>query len=256
MSAATIARRGAAWLAGLLLAAACGQKPSGDAAMATPSDSAAPAAAAASDSGAWRPLVDSTLSQWRGYRAQAVPAGWRVENGVLMKDGVIGDLLSREQYGDFELQMEWRLSAGGNAGLFYRASEQYDHPYWSGPEYQLLDDAGHPDGKNRKTAAGAAYGLYEAPAGVVRPAGEWNQARLVVRGNHVEHYLNGQRTASYDFGSPEWTALVKASKFNDYPAYGRATRGHLAIQGDHEGVLAIRDLRLRELGAPAAGARP
>ena len=199
----------------------------------------------AAPSGEWRPLIDPALSAWRGYREQAAPTGWRVVDGVLMKDGVAEDLISRDEFADFELAWEWKLAPGGNAGVFYRATEQYDKIYWSGTEYQLLDDARHPDGHNRLTSAGAAYSLYAPPAGIVKPAGEWNASRIVAAGHHVEHWLNGQKVVEYETQSADWLARVAASKFHDYPAYGLASRGHIGLQGDHTGMLALRDVRIR-----------
>jgi hypothetical protein len=196
----------------------------------------------------WRSLFDGTsTSAWRGYKSPAFPAGWRIVDGVLTKSGSVGDLVSKDQFGNFELALDWNLAAGGNAGIFYRGTEEYDHIYWSAPEYQLLDDANHPDGKSRLTSAGAAYALYPSPAGVVKPAGEWNSTLIVVNGNRVQHWLNGQRLLEYELGSPDWEAKVKASKFVAYPNYGRASRGYIGIQGDHEGVLSIRNVRIREL---------
>ena len=196
----------------------------------------------------WRPLFDGTsTSAWRGYKSQAFPAGWRIVNGVLTKTGAVADIMTRDQFGNFQLALDWKLSSAGNAGIFYRGTEEYDHIYWSAPEYQLLDDAGHPDAGSRLTAAGADYALYGSPAGVVKPAGQWNSTLIVVNGNTVQHWLNGQKLLEYELGSPEWQAKVKASKFNDYPNYGRAKRGHIAIQGDHEGTLSIRNVRIREL---------
>ncbi len=147
----------------------------------------------------------------------------------------------------FELSLDWKLSPGGNAGIFYRATEEYEKIYWSGTEYQLLDDARHPDGRNRLTSAAAAYGLYAPPAGVVHAAGEWNSTRIVVRGTHVEHWLNGQKVVEYDYGSPDWEAKVKNSKFGEWPHYGRATRGYIGIQGDHDGTLMLRNIKVRNL---------
>lgn len=214
---------------------------------ATQESSVAAATVQGSRDGEWHSMIDPSLGAWRGYREQGVPNGWHVEQGVLMKDGTAEDLMSREQYGDFELVFDWKLAPGGNAGVFYHATEQYDKVYWSGTEYQLLDDARHPDGRSRLTSAGAAYGIFPAPAGVVRPANEWNSSRIIARGTHVEHWLNGQKLLEYETGSPEWTARVAASKFHAFPAYGLATRGHIGLQGDHAGALAIRDLRIRVL---------
>ena len=203
---------------------------------------------AAQRAAGWKPLFDGrTIGGWRGYRSQTVPAGWRVQAGTLTKDGPIGDLITANQYGDFELAFDWKLSAGGNAGVFYRGTEEYDHIYWSAPEYQLLDDAAHADGRNRLTSTGANYGLYPAPAGALKPPGEWNSTLIVVQGNRVQHWLNGQKLVEYEIGSPDWEAKVKASKFVDYPNYGRAKRGHIGFQGDHEGSLTLRNIRIREL---------
>ncbi|HMI55637.1 MAG TPA: DUF1080 domain-containing protein [Gemmatimonadaceae bacterium] len=196
----------------------------------------------------WRSLFDgSTTSAWRAYKQQTMPAGWNIVDGVLTKAGPIGDIVSKDQFGDFELALDWKLSPGGNAGIFYRGTEEYDHIYWSAPEYQLLDDAGHPDGKSPLTSAGADYALYPAPAGVVKPADQWNSTLIVAKGNTVQHWLNGQKLLEYEVGSPDWEAKVKASKFAAYPNYGKAKRGYIAIQGDHDGTLSIRNVRIREL---------
>ncbi len=234
-----------------VLAAGCATSP---AASKSPGSAPAPAGATATVStsmgapGAWRPLFDGhSLAGWRGYKSDSAPQGWHAVNGELTKSGPTEDLISRDEFGDFELAFDWKLAQGGNAGVFYHANEEYDHIYWSGPEYQLLDDAHHPDGHNRLTSAGAAYGLYAPPAGVVKPAEEWNSSRIVVRGAHVEHWLNGQKVVEYELWSPDWEARVLASKFHEYPNYGRAHRGHIGLQGDHDGALAMRDIRIREL---------
>ena len=195
----------------------------------------------------WRSLIDPTLSAWRGYKEQSLPGGWTVADGVLSKDGDQHDLLSRDEFGDFELEFDWRLAPGGNSGVFYRATEEYEHVYWSGPEYQLLDDARHPDGRSRLTAAGADYGLFPAPAGVVHAANEWNQSRIVARGAHVEHWLNGQKLLEYEVGSAGWKTALQASKFSAWPHYGAAPRGHIGLQGDHPGLLSLRNMRIRAL---------
>ena len=181
------------------------------------------------------------------YKTQNAPTGWRVVDGTLTKNGSVDDIVSRDQYGNFELALDWKLSQGGNAGVFYHGAEEYDHIYWSAPEYQLLDDVKGADNKTRLTCAGAAYALYPSPAGHLKPVGEWNQTRIVAKGPHVEHWLNGVKLVEYELGSPDWEAKVKASKFKDWPNYGRAKRGHIALQGDHEGSLAFRNIRIREI---------
>ena len=196
----------------------------------------------------WRSLFDgTTTAAWRGYKRQTLPAGWRIVDGVLTKTGSVEDIITRDQFGNFQLALDWKLSPGGNSGIFYRGTEEYDHIYWSAPEYQLLDDAGHPDGKSRLTSAGSDYALYPSPAGVVRPADQWNSTLIVINGNTVQHWMNGQKLLEYELGSADWTEKVKASKFSAYPNYGRAAKGYIGIQGDHDGTLSMRNVRIREL---------
>lgn len=196
----------------------------------------------------WRVLFDGKLlDTFRGWRSDGMPQGWHVVDGTLSKEGHVDDLVTRDEFGNFELELEWKIGRAGNSGVFYRGTREYDEIYWSGPEYQLLDDANAHDGRNPLTAAGSAYGLYGPPAGVVKPFGEWNKTRIVIKGDHVEHWLNGQKVVEYDFGSPEWKAKVAASKFSQYPHYGLAKAGLIGIQGDHPGSLALRHIRIREL---------
>ena len=203
---------------------------------------------AAEKAAGWRLLFDGTTTAgWRGYKQSAVPTGWSVVDGTLTKTGPSGDIITREKYRDFELEVDWKISTGGNSGIFYRGTEEYDHIYWSAPEFQLLDDAHAPDGKSRLTSAGADYALYPSPAGIVKPAGEWNHTRIVVRGRHVEHWLNGKKLLSYELESPDWTRRVKGSKFAAWPNYGKASDGYIGIQGDHPGTLTLRNIKIRTL---------
>ena len=196
----------------------------------------------------WRVLFDGkNLDHWRGYKSDKLPAGWRIADGTLTKDGRVEDIVSRDEFGNFELEMDWRIGEAGNSGIFYRGTEEYDHIYWSAPEYQLLDDVKGEDNKTRFTCAGAVYAVFPSPAGHLKPVGQWNAARIVANGAHVEHWLNGVKLVEYEIGSPVWEAMVDSSKFAVYPHYGRAARGHIAMQGDHAGALAFRSIRIREL---------
>jgi hypothetical protein len=196
----------------------------------------------------WRPLFDGgPIDAWRGWQSAAFPQGWRIVDGALTKEGVVDDLVTREEFGNFELELEWKIGQGGNSGIFYRGTREYDHIYWSAPEYQLLDDENARDGRNRLTSTAAAYGLHAAPVGVARPFGEWNTTRIVARGAHVEHWLNGRKVVEYELWTPEWKARVAQTKFSRYPNYGLARRGHIALQGDHQGVLQVRSIHIREL---------
>jgi hypothetical protein len=198
--------------------------------------------------GGWKPLFDGTsTSAWRGYHQTDMPKGWEVVDGVLFKKGTANDIMTKDTYGDFELELEWKLETAGNSGVFYRATEEYDKIYWSGTEYQLLDDANAPDGRTRMTSAAAAYGLYPSAVGSLKPAGEWQSTRIIVKKNHVEHWLNGTKVVEYELWSPDWKAKVAASKFAKYPNYGLAARGAIGIQGDHNGALSLRNIRIRPL---------
>ncbi len=196
----------------------------------------------------WRPLLaGQSFDAWRGYQGAPVPPGWTIADGVLARRVSTGDLVTRDEFGDFELEWEWKLGVGGDAGVFYRGTEGDPRIFFSAVEYQLEDDAHPLDGPSRLAAAGAVYGLYPVRPGVVRPAGEWNASRIVARGAHVEHWLNGEKVAEYEAGSADWDARVQGSKFSRWPNFGRARRGHIAIQGDHAGEFAVRGMRIREL---------
>jgi hypothetical protein len=193
----------------------------------------------------WELLFDGrSLDGWRAYRSEGLPDGWAARDGTLVRVGEGGDVITDRVYADFELSVDWRVEEAGNSGVFYRAALGEDRIYHSAPEMQVLDDERHPDGRSPLTSAGSNYGLHAAPRGVVRAAGEWNRARVVVDRDHVEHWLNGTRVAEYTLGSPEWEALVANSKFGEWPAYGRATQGHIGFQ-DHGDPVWYRNVKVR-----------
>ncbi|MGH7665576.1 MAG: 3-keto-disaccharide hydrolase [Gemmatimonadaceae bacterium] len=195
----------------------------------------------------WRLLFDGTTTAgWRGYQMDSMPSGWGVIDGTLVRTGPGGDIITQDQFADFELALEWKVGPGGNSGVMYRVTEDNEHSYESGPEMQVLDDAEHADGQSRLTAAGAVYGLYPSPAGIVKPAGEWNSVRIFVDSTRVEHWLNGVKVAEYKLWSPDWEARVEASKFNEWPTYGRAREGHIALQ-DHGDRVSYRNIRIRTI---------
>lgn len=198
-------------------------------------------------SAGWQLLFDGTTTTgWRGFRMTTMPAGWQARDGALTRVSEAADIITTDQYANFELALEWQISPKGNSGIMYRVTEADSSSYETGPEMQVLDDEGHRDGLSRLTAAGSVYGLYPAPEGLVRPAGQWNQVRIVVNGNDVEHWLNGTQVAHYVLGSPEWAALVAKSKFRQWPGYGKAPRGYIALQ-DHGDWVAYRSIKIRVL---------
>jgi hypothetical protein len=207
--------------------------------------------AGGADGTGWTILFDgSSAEAWRCYKGGDIAsAGWVMEGGALKT--VAGaesrcDIISRKQYRDFEMELEWRVSPGGNSGIFFGVAET-DGPAWhTGPEYQVLDDSRHPDGKDPKTSAAALYGLVAARDKSLRPVGEYNRSRLVVRGQHVEHWLNGKKVAEYELDSGALRKLIAASKFGDKPRFAREREGHVALQHHGEEVW-YRDVRIRPL---------
>jgi hypothetical protein len=192
----------------------------------------------------WRKL---TIADFQGYQTEAVPAGWVARADTITKNGGVGDLITKNQFANFELEFDWRISARGNSGLFYRGTKEYDHIYWSAPEYQLEDNIGASDNKSADRWTGANYALYPVSGGQVPTADQWNRTRLVVNGAHVEHWLNGNKLVEYELWSPEWKAIVAKSKFAAYPNYAMAKTGYIGIQGDHPGILTLANIRIREL---------
>ena len=195
----------------------------------------------------WQLLFDgNSLTGWRGYNSESMPTGWSAENGMLIRTGPGGDIITEQQFADFELSLEWLVGPSGNSGVLFRAVEGQEEVYHSAPEMQILDDAGHADGRSPLTSAGSNYGLHGVPRGIVKSAGEWNTSRIVVVNNQVEHWLNGDKVVEYELGSADWAQRVANSKFAQWPAYGRASRGHIGIQ-DHGDRVSFRNLKIREI---------
>lgn len=192
-------------------------------------------------------LFDGTsLGAWQAYEGTDVPSGWVIREESLFRESGGGDLMTKEEFGDFELELEWKISSGGNSGIMYRVGTGDSAPYESGPEYQILDSQRHADGKSRLTSAGALYGLYPSPAECEKPAGQWNATKIVVKGNHIEHWLNGQKVVDCELGSDDWTQRVTHSKFAAWPRFGRLARGHIVLQ-DHGDPVWYRNIRITPL---------
>lgn len=184
---------------------------------------------------------------WRGYGRPDFPSGWQAIGGCLVRVAPAGDIITRFPVRNFELRLEWRISEGGNSGIFYRVIEQPGRPaYYSGPEMQILDDLAHPDGLNPLTSAGSNYGLYAPSRNVLRPVGQFNSVRIRVVDNHVEHWLNGVLVVSYELHSEDWKRRVAASKFAAWPEYGQAESGFIALQ-DHGDMVWFRNIKLLPL---------
>jgi hypothetical protein len=197
----------------------------------------------------WRLLFDGqNPDQWRGFKQSGFPTNrWKVEDGCLHlvpHTGSGGDLVSVQKFDDFELTWEWRITFGGNSGLKYLINEE-NGPI--GPEYQMLDDLHTDDGaRGAKWVTASFYDVLPATNVVLNPLSEFNQSRLVVRGRHVEHWLNGKMTLSCELESPEFKAAVANSKFKSRAFYGVKVPGRILLQ-DHGGEVWFRNLRIREL---------
>lgn len=198
----------------------------------------------------WIVLFDGNSTEaWRGFKRESFPAkSWTVENGTLktIPGGEVVDIITKEKFENFELQLEWRISPGGNSGIMYHVTEEFNTPWQTGPEMQVLDDAKHNDGKNPKTSAGALYALIAPQNKVLKPVGDWNQARLVVNHNHVEHWLNGVKVVEYVLNSPELDALIAGSKFKSFPKFAKEPSGHICLQNHHDEVW-YRNVKVRKL---------
>ena len=200
-------------------------------------------------SAGWRLLFDGkTTRGWRNFQARTLDRRWRAVNGELTLTAPGGgDIVTEDEFENFELKFEWKIAPNGNSGVFYNVPEDNYETIWHvAPEMQLLDDDGHPDGRIPSHRAGANYDLQVPKYTVTNPVGEYNTARIIVDDGHVEHWLNGRKLVAYTLWSDEWEAMVKSSKFAELPNYGRARSGRIAIQ-DHGDRVWFRNIKIREL---------
>lgn len=198
----------------------------------------------------WVVLFDgSGTDQWRAYQRDTFPdKGWIRDRDALktVPGGDVVDILTRKQYGDFELELEWKVSPAGNSGVFVRVAEDAPEIWMEAPEIQILDDELHRDGQRGETSAGALYDLIAPRPKSLRPVGEFNKTRILMSGSHLEHWLNDIKVLEADLDSPQFRELVANSKFKDYESFGKAARGHVALQHHGEEVW-FRNVRIREL---------
>ena len=196
----------------------------------------------------WTVLFDGKIVKGlRGYKQSGFPDSWEVVDGTLKTIPGHGvDLISEEVYKNFELELEWKVPEGGNSGIFYFATEEGDYIWQSAPEMQVLDDEKHTDGENTLTSAGSLYAMIAPSAIVVKPVGSFNQVKIKVKDNHVEHWLNGTKIVEYVYGSDMMWGLVAKSKFSTMPQFAKASEGHIGLQGDH-GVIWYKNIRIRRL---------
>jgi hypothetical protein len=227
----------------------CLRAPAADVGEAANAGASTPVALTASEKEAgWRLLFDGrNPNQWRGFGKGSFPTNtWNVDNGCLhvIPHGGSGDLVSVEKFNDFELTWEWRIAFSANSGVKYLINEEHGP---IGPEYQMIDDLHEPDGKRGpKHITGSLYDVLGASNVVVKPLPEFNQSRLVLRGKHVEHWLNGRIVLAYELESAALKEAIAASKFKTRDFYGVKVPARILLQ-NHGGEVWFRNLKIRAL---------
>jgi hypothetical protein len=195
----------------------------------------------------WILLFDGrTLDGWRALKSETPGSGWKVINGEMVLVQKAGDILTVAEFGDFELSVEWKVEDATNSGIIYRVGLQESTTWRTGPEYQILDNHKATDIHDPKHLAGALYDLAAPPGDYTKPVGEWNLARIVVQGWHIQHWLNGVKIVDVDLSSPEGRSLVAHSKFRSMPLFATLSRGHIALQDEDQSVW-YRNVKIREL---------
>ncbi len=206
----------------------------------------------------WQLLFDGiTTKGWRNYGSSTLGSDWKVKNGTLELSGAQdgwqiadgGDIITEKEFQDFDLRLEWKISEGGNSGIFFNVIEdtsRFSYPWESGPEMQILDDDVHSDGKHAKHRSGDLYDMIGGPATPTRPVGQWNRVRILQRDGHVQQWLNDHLMAEYRIGTNEWDELVSKSKFGTMDGFGTAISGRIGLQ-DHGNTVAFRNIKIREL---------
>ncbi len=197
----------------------------------------------------WQLLFNGkNLDGWKTFQGKNI-TGWKVIDGVLYNSAIGsdhgGDIVTRAKYQNFELYLEFKMAPQSNSGIFYHVNEKIGKAiYESGPEYQLLDDKGWPDKLRDDQHTGANYGMNAPVNGNVKNVGEWNQAKIIVNGTHVQHFLNGVKVVDYNLWDDDWLKHKENGKWKDYPYYGFAQKGNIGLQ-DHGALVQFRNIKIR-----------
>ncbi len=206
----------------------------------------------------WLLLFDGkTLNGWKGYNKDSIPSRWLVKDGAIQTSGdsihvkkdseLTGDIITTDQFENFELSWEWKMTPQGNSGMIYHVVEgKYPETFATGPEYQMLDDKGWPEKLKDVQLTGSDYDMYPAQNASLKPLGEWNKSRIIINGAKVEHWLNGVKVVEYELWSKDWKARVKKSKWTEYPDYGLSKTGHIALQF-HGAEVYFRAIKIKKL---------
>lgn len=203
----------------------------------------------------WKLLFDGkTTSGWRKFNEQSIGSGWKVQDGALFLDKSVtvreerGDIISQDQFENFELTLDWKIDSCGNSGVMFNVVEDPKHKYvWlTGPEMQVLDNTCHPDAKIEKHRAGDLYDLIKSNIETVKPAGQWNTAKIISNKGKYEFWLNDNKAVEFTMHTPDWDALVAGSKFKSMTDFGKASKGHISLQ-DHGDNVWFKNIKIREL---------
>ena len=204
----------------------------------------------------WKLLFDgSTLTGWKTYNRSDMATSWGVKDGAIFLDAkkgrsdvAKGDLVTLEDYDDFEFSVEWKISDCGNSGIMYRIVEdpKYKQPYLTGPEMQVLDNKCHPDAKIITHRSGDFYDVMASKTENVKPAGEWNSVKIIMKGYKLEQWQNGVRQIKLTLGSDEINAIVEKSKWKNQKDWGKALIGKIGLQ-DHGDAVWFRNIKIRSL---------
>jgi len=207
----------------------------------------------------WSSLFDGeTLDGWKRYNADETGPLWSVDDGAILCDGtglgegsgeMGGSLITKEKFGNFELELEWKISEGGNSGILYHVVEkpEYAYAYVTGPEYQLMDDASAPASMDEAKKTASTYDMFAPSANKkLKPAGEWNTAKIIYNNGHVEHWLNGQKVLEFEEGSDAWQTRYESSKWTEYSGWCQYKKGSIALQ-DHGNYTWFRNIKIKKL---------
>jgi hypothetical protein len=199
----------------------------------------------------WELLFDGkSFEKWKSFNGGEV-TGWKIVGIEMHNSGTGsdhgGDIITKKQYENFELYLEWKVAPQSNSGVFFHVQEGYtDAIYETGPEYQLIDDKGWPEKLEDWQLSGANYAMHPPKNARVKPIDEWNETRIIVKNPRVEHWLNGKKVVEYDLWSDEWKALKAAGKWADSSHYGETKSGHIGLQ-DHGGLTMFRNIKIKEI---------
>lgn len=201
----------------------------------------------------WEVLFDGKdTSSFRGYQMDTFPGdGWTVKDGTLrtIAEGKVVDIITKKEYRNFELSFQWKVTPGANSGVMYRVDESKDRPWHTGPEYQILDDSKHADGKSPLTSAGSLYALISAQNKKLEPVGDYNHSRIILAGNSLEHWLNGVKVVACNLDSYGVNTLISKSKFSPHKEFMKKSTGHIVFQHHHDEVW-FKNIKVRELPEP------